>query len=1102
MKKLLYSFLIFFALASTAYGAARTIRWIPETNDLLLIAPGETGNVGIATSTPARPFSVEGDTLLTGQLKVGGLYATSSVRFGTISGSTQCLQVDSTGLLSGTGAVCGSGGGGGGSGDIGIFTINSQKYLAASTSNYAWLTRNSGLISHGSSTFASLLNIGGAVNASSTLHVDGASRFVGTLVGRGDILDASGRNVSNGAIVTVASTTAAGDVTTIAAAIALLPSGGGSIEVGCGNFSLAANGGAIDRSFINITGQGDCTNFQYNQATQGVGFFNSDPTVQRTSVRLKNFRMSQTGTAGNATCIDFSGFVYSDIENVNCTGSKIGMIASTTNTFYNTISKSWANVSGASSTAFWVSNSANDNTFENVKAITSSASEGFYIDAHSTHCFACTVEADAVIGVHILDEGDDTLLSGVYLEGNKRNLYIELGAENINVTGFIADADDTSNWNIVDNGACGLTVNARVQYSTTKGNYTTSAGCTGENALFQGFGTSTPWGLLSVDQDTNHSNLEPSFVVADNGTSTPFLSVNSKGGVSIGTLDTSIAYGNLAVSGNLTVGSCTGCTAGTSTSIGTTGKLFSSFTGTSTMLGSLTLGNATNKNILSIIPTGSVGTGNAAVGEGALTVSNTLNTQSPGLYVSSDQAGVPSNPLTIIRSSSASYNQGLLWLLGSSSNTGGAAYGLKIADGNPDIEFDESDQTSPAGDYEIDVNNDLWRANGRDAGNSSFDTIFTLQRRDYGAAGQGGRACLGCVFSTPTGGLLDIVASSTPGEDYLTLSTSVGGGQILTVDRNGNLKLGVGAFNASSTAHITGNATFGAVTNYIGTINASSTAHITGNLTTGNASTTNLGLTGKLYSTFTGTSTLSGGLNIVGVTNAFNLGFDTSNFATFHTNSAGDLRINTTGDDVFIADKVRINSNSGSALDVDGGLQTLLVNTTNGWIGVGATTTFSVPLAVDGEAVINGRLRVAGLQATSSVFFTGLTNAGGDVDAVCIIAATGEITDNAADTCLVSSIRFKENVKPLGSSLSKVLKLNPVSFEFKDDLKNKVHLGLIAEEVLKVEPRLVGFEKDGVTPRSVSYEETTALLIKAIQELNAKVDAQAKEIKMLKAKLK
>ena len=46
-------------------------------------------------------------------------------------------------------------------------------------------------------------------------------------------------------------------------------------------------------------------------------------------------------------------------------------------------------------------------------------------------------------------------------------------------------------------------------------------------------------------------------------------------------------------------------------------------------------------------------------------------------------------------------------------------------------------------------------------------------------------------------------------------------------------------------------------------------------------------------------------------------------------------------------------------------------------------------------------------------------------------------------------------------------------------------IGFTAENMAAVEPRLAFFEADGVTPRTINFEETTALLAGAIQELTA-----------------
>src|SRR3989338_11705202 len=51
---------------------------------------------------------------------------------------------------------------------------------------------------------------------------------------------------------------------------------------------------------------------------------------------------------------------------------------------------------------------------------------------------------------------------------------------------------------------------------------------------YVGIGTSTPWGEFSVDQLSSKGRTKPIFVVADNGTSSPFIFVSQKGVVSFG----------------------------------------------------------------------------------------------------------------------------------------------------------------------------------------------------------------------------------------------------------------------------------------------------------------------------------------------------------------------------------------------------------------------------------------------------------------------------------------------------------------------------------------------------------------------------------------
>ena len=116
-----------------------------------------------------------------------------------------------------------------------------------------------------------------------------------------------------------------------------------------------------------------------------------------------------------------------------------------------------------------------------------------------------------------------------------------------------------------------------------------------------------------------------------------------------------------------------------------------------------------------------------------------------------------------------------------------------------------------------------------------------------------------------------------------------------------------------------------------------------------------------------------------------------------------------------------------------------------------------------------------------------------------------------------SDYRLKENViNYADGALSKVLSLRPVNYnvipiphEDKDGPTPvvKTEVGFIAHELQEHIPELVYGEKDALNidgspnMQSVDYAKLTAVLVKAIQELSAKVDAQAAEIVELKAKI-
>lgn len=130
------------------------------------------------------------------------------------------------------------------------------------------------------------------------------------------------------------------------------------------------------------------------------------------------------------------------------------------------------------------------------------------------------------------------------------------------------------------------------------------------------------------------------------------------------------------------------------------------------------------------------------------------------------------------------------------------------------------------------------------------------------------------------------------------------------------------------------------------------------------------------------------------------------------------------------------------------------------------------------------------LTNTGAVSFPLMTaGSAGDED-VCMTPGSNTLTDANASTCIVSSLRYKSNWHALDVGLGEVLKLTPGAFYYTNDPKKVERIGLNAENMASVEPRLAFYEQSGPDigkPRGVAYEETVALLVKAIQELTARL---------------
>jgi hypothetical protein len=161
-----------------------------------------------------------------------------------------------------------------------------------------------------------------------------------------------------------------------------------------------------------------------------------------------------------------------------------------------------------------------------------------------------------------------------------------------------------------------------------------------------------------------------------------------------------------------------------------------------------------------------------------------------------------------------------------------------------------------------------------------------------------------------------------------------------------------------------------------------------------------------------------------------------------------------------------------------------------------------------------------GLAVTTSSNVIAIGTQGQDMSNSCFIgqifgatvpgASNVVIDANNRLGTLTSSKRFKEDIKPMDKASEALYALEPVTFHYKKEIDpaHTSQLGLVAEEVEKVNPNLVVRDKEG-KPYSVRYDQVNAMLLneflkehRAFVEEQHKVAQQQEEIDVLKAELK
>jgi hypothetical protein len=246
--------------------------------------------------------------------------------------------------------------------------------------------------------------------------------------------------------------------------------------------------------------------------------------------------------------------------------------------------------------------------------------------------------------------------------------------------------------------------------------------------------------------------------------------------------------------------------------------------------------------------------------------------------------------------------------------------------------------------------------------------------------------------------------------------------------------------------------------------------------------------------------------NTTGASNTAN-GFSAlfSNATGFNNVADGDNALfnNTTGTYNTASGSSALFRNTTGGYNTAMGVNALYRNTTgnsNIALGVSAgsfltTGSNNIDIGNGGVATESGRIRIGTKGKQISTFIVGISG-------VAVPGGVGVIVDtNGKLGTVVSSARFKKDIKPMEQASESILSLTPVTFRYKQELDPAgiAQFGLVAEEVEKVNPDLVARDENGKA-YTVRYEAVNAMLLneflkehRKVEELGAAAAQQQKD---------
>ena len=234
-------------------------------------------------------------------------------------------------------------------------------------------------------------------------------------------------------------------------AIAALPSGGGTIIIPAGTWTINTPV-LINKNGVTIAGVSNLATFlEYDPTVVTAGAIKMADTTQR-FVYLRDFAIDAVNSSGG-DAIRANYFVNSVIERIRVGGGTTfplrAIVLETLGTYYNTLRDLRIQVAGVGSVGIYLDNDANSNNIWNARIVGDSNTTGVWADTSHTNVFAhVDCEATMLVGIRI--RGNNNTLINPYIENVTTGLLLERDTEAFScLGGLFVDCDS----NINDQGA-------------------------------------------------------------------------------------------------------------------------------------------------------------------------------------------------------------------------------------------------------------------------------------------------------------------------------------------------------------------------------------------------------------------------------------------------------------------------------------------------------------------------------------------------------------------------------------------------------------------------------------------------------------------------